>query len=263
MAAQGDLTTIDSLKEWLNSDSTKAYPTTNDALLARLITAASTFIPTYLSAPVSPADVVEARNGSGTQVLFLRSRPVISVASLAVNGLAVPARTSFGGPGYAVDDSRIMLPSGFPEGLLNVSVGYSAGYQASEAVVASASVPVASLSRPWNRDRGATLAGIQMALVAGTPAHGQYALVQAAGAFAYQFATADFGEFVGVNYGYTPPDIEQAAIELAGERLKVRNRIGQVSVNFGNGQVAAFSQKDMNDSVKTLLNQYRNVTPCP
>jgi hypothetical protein len=62
-------------------------------------------------------------------------------------------------------------------------------------------------------------------------------------------------------YAATPPEIEQACIELVVLRYKERDRIGQVSKNLA-GEVVAFTQKDMPPDVQTLINQYRrNFTP--
>jgi hypothetical protein len=62
-------------------------------------------------------------------------------------------------------------------------------------------------------------------------------------------------------YAATPPEIEQACIELVALRYKERDRIGQVSKNLA-GEVVAFTQKDMPADVQTLLSQYRrNFTP--
>ena len=62
-------------------------------------------------------------------------------------------------------------------------------------------------------------------------------------------------------YAATPPEIEQACIELVVLRYKERDRIGQVSKNLA-GEIVAFTQKDMPPDVQTLIDQYRrNFTP--
>ncbi|MGH6989729.1 MAG: hypothetical protein ACREFD_14685 [Stellaceae bacterium] len=62
-------------------------------------------------------------------------------------------------------------------------------------------------------------------------------------------------------YAATPPELEQACIELIVLRYKERDRIGQVSKNLA-GEVVAFTQKDMPPDVQTLIGQYRrNFTP--
>jgi len=57
-----------------------------------------------------------------------------------------------------------------------------------------------------------------------------------------------------------PPDLVQACLELASMRWKERERIGHVSKSIG-GETVTFSIKDMPDSVRTILQQYREVVP--
>lgn len=67
-----------------------------------------------------------------------------------------------------------------------------------------------------------------------------------------------------VKFAYTagfakvPPEIEQAVIEQIGLRYRERTRIGEASKSIA-GEVVSFIQKDMTDSVKTILNNYRKV----
>ena len=62
-------------------------------------------------------------------------------------------------------------------------------------------------------------------------------------------------------YAETPPDLAQACIELVALRYRERSRIGEVARAIGGGQTVSYSQKDMSDSIKTLLQQYRRVAP--
>ena len=62
-------------------------------------------------------------------------------------------------------------------------------------------------------------------------------------------------------YATTPPDLEQACLELASLRWKDREHIGHNSISMG-GQQTNFVVKDMPDSVKTVLQQYKKVVPC-
>lgn len=61
-------------------------------------------------------------------------------------------------------------------------------------------------------------------------------------------------------YAATPPEIEQACIELVALRYKERDRIGQQSKAVG-GEVVSFITKDFSDPIKTILNNYRKVVP--
>jgi hypothetical protein len=62
-------------------------------------------------------------------------------------------------------------------------------------------------------------------------------------------------------YAVTPPDLAQACIELVALRYRERSRIGEVARTIGGGQTVSYSQKDMSDSIKTLIQQYRRVAP--
>ena len=62
-------------------------------------------------------------------------------------------------------------------------------------------------------------------------------------------------------YATVPADIAQATIELAGEAFRRRDRIGLGSKTLGGQETVAFSQKDMNDTVRTLLAPYQVLAP--
>jgi len=91
----------------------------------------------------------ETYNGSGSDVLYLLNAPIVSVASVTVNGLNIPASPAYGQAGYFVqqDGKSIALRSGavsgypfpatygynrqgykFTRGRGNVLVSYAAGY---------------------------------------------------------------------------------------------------------------------------------------
>ncbi len=57
-----------------------------------------------------------------------------------------------------------------------------------------------------------------------------------------------------------PADITHAANELVAHRYREKDRIGLTSKGLS-GETTAYSQKDMPDSVKTLLATYRKVIP--
>lgn len=57
-----------------------------------------------------------------------------------------------------------------------------------------------------------------------------------------------------------PSDLEQACIELVGQRYRDRDRIGLSSKGMA-GETTAFIQKDMPDSVRTALKPYRRILP--
>lgn len=67
---------------------------------------------------------------------------------------------------------------------------------------------------------------------------------------------------VQINYtaGYAsiPSEIEQACIELVSMRYRERDRIGHASKSLA-GETVQFIVKDMPDSVRTILNNYKKV----
>jgi hypothetical protein len=185
--AAGDLTTLDNVKGWLSPPLTS---TGDDALLTRLITAASEFIQTWLNRAIAAQAYTERRDGEGGQRLAFANTPVSAVASLVIDGVAVAPTPDASTPGFVFSPTLLYLQGWrFNPGYQNVVVSYTAGY-----------------------------------------------------------AT-------------TPPEIEQACIELIVLRYKERDRIGQVSKNLA-GEIVAFAQKDMPPDVQTLIDQYRrNFTP--
>jgi uncharacterized phiE125 gp8 family phage protein len=146
----GDLTTLANVKAYLSPPLTA---TANDVLLARLVTAASQFIQTWLGQAVALADYSETRNGPGGTRLFLRHRPVAGVAAVSVDGVAIPAAATSTAAGYLFDDSSVYLNGfAFARGRQNVSVSYSAGYAATPPELEQACIALVAL-RYKERDR--------------------------------------------------------------------------------------------------------------
>ena len=79
----------------------------------------------------------------------------------------------------------------------------------------------------------------------------------------YRFSCGAQNVVVAYTAGYstTPPDVAQACIELVALRYRERTRIGEISRSLGGAETVAYSQKDMSDAIKTLLQQYRLVAP--
>lgn len=61
-------------------------------------------------------------------------------------------------------------------------------------------------------------------------------------------------------YAIVPLSLAQACIELVALRYREKDRIGQMSVGMG-GTTTSFVVKDMPDSVRTILMQFRNTIP--
>lgn len=159
--ATGDLTTLANVKAYLSPPLTT---TADDALLARLITAGSAFIQSWLNRSIATASYSETRNGGGGTRLFLRNRPVTAIAALSVDGVAIaPSNPAPTGAGYLFDDSSVYLVGHcFTKGAQNVTVQYTAGFAATPPEIEQACIALVAL-RYKERERighaSKTLAG--------------------------------------------------------------------------------------------------------
>src|SRR5262249_16702315 len=125
-----------------------AFPATDDALLARLITAASQFIQAWLGRQIAPADWIEIRDGTGGQRLVFANTPVTAVLSLTIDGLAIPPAPRGGGfgAGYVFGAGELDLRGYvFTRRARNVVVSYTAGYEAVPAELAQACIELVCL----------------------------------------------------------------------------------------------------------------------
>lgn len=142
------LATVDQVKQWLGMSGEK-----DDALLERLVNAASAAIETYLSRTILSASYTETRHGSGTDALMLRRGPVTAVSALTIDGISVPASTGPSVYGWVFDEYALYLRGGtFPRGRNNVVVSYTAGYAAVPADIVDACVQWTGM-RYRERDR--------------------------------------------------------------------------------------------------------------
>lgn len=275
MASPSDLTSLASVKSWLG-----VTLTTDDAMLTRLITAASRYILNYIGRPsLLPAIYTDSYDGVGQRAILLRQWPVIAVNSLSIDGNAIQAATSlnpFGpwSPGYVLDPSDVepagsmqkisLRGTGFWCGRQNISVSYVAGYQVTGEAAAVPSVgpyTVQALAPfgDWGSDRGVTYAaGGAITAVQGAPAQGQYQVASGI----YTFCAADAGQAVALSYGYVPADLAEACMEIVAERYRYRDRIGMASKSLGGQETVTYSLKGMSDYVQGIINGYRHVVPC-
>jgi hypothetical protein len=261
-----DLTNLGKVKDWLNTGP-GAFPGTDDALLGRFITSGSDWVQRVLSRNIAPATYTLTRNGDGGNTLCMPQFPIISVSSVKVNGVAIAASTGPTSFGYTFDEGYIyLLGSNFWRGIQNVAITYTAGFQVTDEAFtspASGALGVESFRRGWVSDVGLKFASTGAALtrVSTTPAANQYQITTTNYKFSYVFNAADANKAMLITYGYVPEALEMAVVELVGETYKRRSHIGQTSQNIGQGMVVSFSQKDVNETVKTLLDQYQNVVP--
>lgn len=117
-----DLTTLDTLKSYLNPGSN------DDKLLQRLLSAASVAIENWLSRDVKSQAYTEFFDGTGGRVLVMPQNPVTAVASVTINGNAIPAGNVTTAGYYFTDTAIILTGYSFTRGNANVVVVYTAGY---------------------------------------------------------------------------------------------------------------------------------------
>lgn len=128
----GDLTTLGDVKAWLKTGQTD-FPPTDDALLTRLITAASQYIQSWLNRDLALQDWTEVRDGTGGHRLQFSVVPVSAVLSLVIDGVVIPpspAPSQQGWTaGYAFSQTQLILRGwSFTRRALNVAMTYTAGY---------------------------------------------------------------------------------------------------------------------------------------
>jgi hypothetical protein len=261
MASPLDLTTLASVKAWLNISNTNS-----DMILGALIGAASRLIHANLARPsLLPRQFVERSDGRANSRLYLRHWPVLAVESLSINDQPVTQ-------GYELQSSDGIPPGrpqaidlfgrAFPRGRQNIAITYQAGYavESEAAVIPSAAPYQCTTIAPygaWGSDLGIDDAATAAPFtgVGGTPASGQYSVAGGV----YTFAPVDAGRYIAISYGFVPQDVAQVCMELVGERYFYRLRIGEVSKSLGGQETISFSQKDMPDSLAAMLAPYRAV----
>ncbi len=274
--AASDLAALADTKTWLSGSS--GIGSSDDALIARLITDVSGAITAYLGRPsLTPRSFAERLDGNGKARVYQRHYPVLQMTSLVIDNVAVSAATppAAGAPygrGYLLE-TWDGLPPGRPQALdlfhtffrqgrQNVVVGYSAGYAVESE---SATVPVspgpyvvtaAVPFGPWASDQGVTYNNdTPLVAVTGTPGAGEYNVSGGV----YTFAAADAGAGVLISYGFIPAAINNACIEWVAERYRYRTRIGQSAQTVQGQMTSAYSLKDMPDFVRASLDPYRSV----
>jgi hypothetical protein len=96
--AFGDLTTLADVRAWLQTGP-QPYPSSDDALLSRLITAASRFVTSWLNRPIVAGDWQETRDGLGSwgedATIVFAVQPVTAVLQVVVDYITIPAVPAF------------------------------------------------------------------------------------------------------------------------------------------------------------------------
>lgn len=268
--ADNDLTTLANAKAWLGINQT-----TDDAILVRLISAASRMVLGEIGrGSLLSRSQTEHYNGVGGSRLMLRRWPVTAVSSVTVDGVAIAAQTARPlGAGWALEPWDGTDPGRpqfidlfgyrFAAGRQNIDITYRAGYRVTDearTVPAAGPYTITTL-RPWAQDIGVSLAaGGALVAVSGAPAAGQYAVSNSTGVGVYTFNAAQAGAGVLLNYSYTPEPLENATIELVALRYKERQRIGQTSISTGEQNIS-FVRDAYTDSILSALSPYRATVP--
>jgi hypothetical protein len=132
--AFGDLCALSDVTAWLQTGQ-NPFPSVDNALLTRLVTAASQFVQTWLQRQIAVTDWIEIRDGNGGQRLAFANFPVSQVWSLSIDGLTIPPAPAPGGitggfgAGYVFSPTELALRGYvFTRRAQNVSVTYTAGY---------------------------------------------------------------------------------------------------------------------------------------
>jgi uncharacterized phiE125 gp8 family phage protein len=123
-----------------------------DGVLTTLIANVSATIESYCNRTFASTAYAETRNGQGGNRLFLANGPVTAVASVSVDGQAIPPAMGTG-IGYLFDETTVYLRGyAFNRGVQNVAVAYTAGFAAVPSDVAQACIELVA-SHYAKRDR--------------------------------------------------------------------------------------------------------------
>lgn len=121
------LTTLARLKRFIGNTDANA----DDVLLGELIERVSTSIENWLGRSLLSAARTELVDGNGKQKLMFKNWPVTVVSSVKVDGVSIPAASSYTAAGYRFTDQALILQGySFVTGLANVEMSYTAGYSA-------------------------------------------------------------------------------------------------------------------------------------
>lgn len=296
-----NLTTLANVRDWVSSSTSN-----DDNLLMRLIAEASRMALNYMQRPdIGLTTITETISGRNTPKQPLRNWPVITVNSLSINNVSIPASTGPTVYGYALEQfygsiagkpqmlglvgsiygsggwpspygyygqsppiAGVALNRPFSPGVNNILVNYSYGYcvQGEAQTIQDTTPYQIAPNAPYGnyaQDLGVSYAsgGALTSIPSGTPSAGQYVPPNLAGdtpTLVYTFAAADEGKGVILNYNYVPYDMEQAVIEMVGERYRYQSRIGQASQSLGGQTTTSYLVKDaLTAAIKARLDAYR------
>ena len=109
-----------------------AADATDDAVIQRVTDSVCSFLESACNRTFAATNYAEHRSGNGGRFIVLNNYPVTAITSLEVNGVAIPASTSWDEAGWVLSYGyRIDLRGSsyaFHRGEMNVVIAYSAGY---------------------------------------------------------------------------------------------------------------------------------------
>lgn len=138
-----NLTTRADVKAWLGITSANS-----DAVIDRLIAAASAAAEAYMSRTIAAADYTERGDGWSGDTFVPRRQPINSVASLSIGGVTVAASPDGIQAGYMIDGNQVVLVGGprFCRGRQNVVLAYNAGYATTPPDIAQAVIETVAVA---------------------------------------------------------------------------------------------------------------------
>lgn len=137
-----DLTTLEATKAYLGLDVSDSDA---DEILGALIASSSAWFERETRRTFAKQTVNEVRGGNGTDTLYLRREPVVSVASVKMDGEVLPKQIAATDDGWRFADDRIYQRGRlFRRGAV-IEVEYVAGYETVPADVAQAVTVYAAL----------------------------------------------------------------------------------------------------------------------
>ncbi len=136
------LADLSDLEAWLGLSSGN----TDEALLTRLLGAASDFVETWCSRTFAVTAYTDIRDGTGLGRMTMINRPVVAVTALAIDGSAIPAAGTINGSGWFLNkDSVQLFGYAFNRGQANVAISYTAGFATIPPAVAQATIELAAM----------------------------------------------------------------------------------------------------------------------
>lgn len=260
-----NLTTVRAVQAYTN-----APGPANNALLAMLISSASSAALQYLDRDLFQQNYTHLLDGTGTKRLILKQGPVTAVSAVAINGVSLPLSTNAMMAGYIFDSLGLWRRGWvWPMEPQIVSVAYTAGYAPTATTDAPVAVPSGSPLPPtilssqnpyWFADVGVSYwpSGTPLTKVAASPSTGEYTVD---GQGNYTFASGDAGELVSLSYTILgiPLDICQAVNEWVGVMMQRRTKLANKSETLAQQTVSYITT--MPPTTQMVLDLHKRLFP--